>query len=397
MPPSSKPAAKPASARGSRPPSARNASPARKAGAKSGKPAPKKKAKKASGGEGSAVAAAPGEALEEIAEAGGEEEEEEQPQEEQPQQPEDTVMAPAAEQAAAPEPSAAAAAAVTLPPVLSPAQQLLALLPNLRELERGARSAAQALPRPLRLFSLEQAEEKVTDLLALLTPDEVLELSPTIATLLDAGAPGFFRGERGDAGVLVANAAKSTLARASADLASLRASGDVPTCASLWVPSRDGDAAELSRLLELGPWTIDEPRPGEYTSALQVACTSGNVDCVRLLLDAGAIFRDADFALASESGQPGNPHVCAGILAGSGITEAPVGQASGSSAAAVPRDAYAEILDLLTAHATFANGQADRDLVVRTRAAFAPAAALPEAVGALDIGDPAAAAQATSS
>ena len=77
----------------------------------------------------------------------------------------------------------------------------------------------------------------------------------------------------------------------------MTAAGYLAVCIQLWVPARDGDASELARLLELSPFTLDEPgRDGQgFTNALQVACVNGHVDTVRLLLEAGALFRDADW------------------------------------------------------------------------------------------------------
>ena len=133
------------------------------------------------------------------------------------------------------------------------------------------------------------------------------------------------------------------------------------------VPARDGDAAELERLLELSPWTVDEPgREGQhYTNALQVACASGHPECVRLLLDAGAIFRDSNW---SPNGH--QPYVCASMLAGAGYTAPPEGSDAGGSAtqSRVPREIYIQIIDMLLDPSTsFCNGQADRDLLTKTK------------------------------
>lgn len=90
--------------------------------------------------------------------------------------------------------------------------------------------------------------------------------------------------------------------------------GLLALCIQLWEPARDGDHQSLARLLELDPWTIDEPgRAGQgYTNALQVACAGGHVQCVELLLSKGAIFRDSDW-------QPTpHPFVCASMLVGAG-------------------------------------------------------------------------------
>ena len=86
-------------------------------------------------------------------------------------------------------------------------------------------------------------------------------------------------------------------------------------CVQLWAPARDGDYSTLSKLLDLEPWTLDEPgRQGQgFTSALQVACAGGNVECVDLLLKHGAIFRDADWQFPTPQ-----PFVCTSMLTGAG-------------------------------------------------------------------------------
>ena len=82
----------------------------------------------------------------------------------------------------------------------------------------------------------------------------------------------------------------------------------------LWGPARDGDHLALTALLALDPWTVDEPgRVGEgFTSALQVACAGGHVECVEVLLKHRAIFRDKDWQSTPR------PFVCASMLTGAG-------------------------------------------------------------------------------
>ena len=136
-------------------------------------------------------------------------------------------------------------------------------------------------------------------------------------------------------------------------------------CIQLWLPSRDGDAAELSRLLSLDPWTVDEPgRDGQaYTNALQVACAGGHIECVRMLLDCGAIFRDSDW-----NPEAPRPFVCNSVLSGAGYAPPPAGSPSSSAPKTrVPREVYIEILDLLLGRAAFCEGDADRELLKRTR------------------------------
>ncbi len=198
------------------------------------------------------------------------------------------------------------------------ATTLLALVPQLREADRGMR-AAKAMLLGEDLAAVEALEEEVARALESLPASAITEILPTVATLLDTGSNDFFRGTRGTAGMRVHSAARGALARVSDDVtassssaedavvsevnimhrhvSALTAAGYLALCVHLWVPARDGDAAELRRLLSLDPWTVDEPgRDGQgYTNALQVACAMGHVECVRILLDCGAIFRDADF------------------------------------------------------------------------------------------------------
>ena len=126
--------------------------------------------------------------------------------------------------------------------------------------------------------------------------------------------------------------------------------GLIALCVQLWAPARDGDLQTLGRLLELDPWTVDEPgRAGQgFTNALQVACAGGNVQCVELLLKRGAIFRDSDW-------QPEpKPFVCSSMLVGAGYYDgggAPRGilyfQPSRFPKRRIPRETYVMILDML--------------------------------------------------
>ena len=90
--------------------------------------------------------------------------------------------------------------------------------------------------------------------------------------------------------------------------------GLICCCSQLWAPARDNDPERLAELLKLDPWTVDEPgQAGQgYTNALQVACAGGYIECVKLLLDHGAIFRDADWQT------PPRPFVCTSMLTGTG-------------------------------------------------------------------------------
>ena len=139
-------------------------------------------------------------------------------------------------------------------------------------------------------------------------------------------------------------------------VSALTAGGYLACCVHLWLPAREGDAVELSRLLELQPWTVDEPgRDGQgYTNALQVAAASGHAACVALLLDAGAIFRDACW----KPGSTPTPYVCSTMLANAGYSPPAEGEAAGSSPPSrVPREAYVEILSMLLDRADFCEGQ----------------------------------------
>ena len=111
---------------------------------------------------------------------------------------------------------------------------------------------------------------------------------------------------------------------------------------------------------------VDEPgREGQqYTNALQVACANGHIECVALLLGAGAVFRDADWTPAGAT-----PYVCSRMLANAGYAQQPEGVAAGSEAAArIPRDRCVSIIDmLLDPQTSLANGQADRDVLMQTR------------------------------
>ena len=155
------------------------------------------------------------------------------------------------------------------------AARLLSLLDKLKAAEQAARAAYGGLPRPLSLVSLESLEEQVAEELERLEPSVISEIVPTIATLLDAGSCDFFGGERGTNGMRVHTAARSALARteearsgSAEDIAvaevnsmtrqvsALTAGGYLACCIQLWVPARDGAAAELERLLDLNPWTV---------------------------------------------------------------------------------------------------------------------------------------------
>ena len=267
----------------------------------------------------------------------------------------------------------------------SAAPAFTAALAKLKETERAARAAYGALPRPISLFSLESLEEEVCAMLENLDPTAISELVPQIATLLDAGSNDFFGGERGALGMRVHTAARSALARTdegrvgtAEDIAvaevnsmtrqvtALTSAGYLACCIQLWVPARDGDADELARLLELNPWTVDEPgREGQsYTNALQAACANGHAECVMHLLDAGAIFRDADWHIDGHK-----PYVCATMLSNAGYTLPPVGQAAGSAERSrVPRETFVQIIDMLLAPSTsFCGGQGDIDLLTETK------------------------------
>jgi len=87
------------------------------------------------------------------------------------------------------------------------------------------------------------------------------------------------------------------------------------------------------------------------------------VECVRMLLDCGAVFRDADFQPEAPM-----PFVCANMLSGAGYAPPPLGGPSGSAPRRVPRGAYLDILSLLLERGTFCEGLEDKELVRRTLA-----------------------------
>ena len=346
----------------------------------------KKKVKKAGAEAGAPEANAEEEEVLEVCEE-GEEEEDAAPEATEAAGTDDDTTTATADASAAPAPSENLVSAANLLKETA-ASALLALLPKLKETERAARAARGALPRPLSLPTLESLEGQVCDLLGSLEPATISETAPTIASLLDAGSADFFGGERGDVGMRVHSAARGALARIdsgqaagsgtstekgvaaevtsiSKTVSALTKAGYLASCILLWVPARDGDAGELSRLLDLVPWTVDEPgRDGQgYTSALQVACAAGHEACVQLLLDAGAIFRDHDWHPSAN-----RPYVCTSMLSGAGYTSPPEGQAAGSAPRSrAPRETYVKIIDMLLAEATFCDGQMDRDTLTATR------------------------------
>ena len=96
--------------------------------------------------------------------------------------------------------------------------QLVAVLPRLKDAERSMRAMRNALPRaaddgPLSLFTLEQIEEEVCGVLNAMSGPEVAEVAPTVAALLDAGSNDFFGGHRGAKGMVVHEAARKALVR----------------------------------------------------------------------------------------------------------------------------------------------------------------------------------------
>ena len=254
--------------------------------------------------------------------------------------------------------------------------RLLELLPLLREAEHTCRSkfqsisgyqitrsTSESISLADSLRECEALEAETAAILDGMPHTDVAELTVPIAQLLDAGSHNFFSGSRRAQGKLVMAAARRALCRraggddgataagiedtvmddalsetASASTSSrtppqqaLRAEADqlrienllsafanasyLCLCVQLWVPARDGDYSTLSKLLDLEPWTLDEPgRQGQgFTSALQVACAGGNVECVDLLLKHGAIFRDADWQFPTPQ-----PFVCTSMLTGAG-------------------------------------------------------------------------------
>ena len=188
--------------------------------------------------------------------------------------------------------------------------------------------------------------------------------------------------------------------------------GLVILCPQLWRPARDGQHEVLAKLLAGKPWTVDEPGgAGQgYTSALQVACAAGHVECVQLLLKAGAIFRDADwqvgiarppsptptpcpcpapmhlmalslltptFTPMPNRQVPPKPFVCTSMLTGGGYYDAggaPRGilyfQSASLPKRRVHRQTYIYILNLLLESATFCEGQTDIDMVSNTKFAM---------------------------
>jgi len=199
------------------------------------------------------------------------------------------------------------------------AETLLALMPQLHEADRALR-VAKALPHEEECTALDSMEVQVAAVLDAMTASGIVDVLPMVAALLEEGSNDFFCGTRGTAGMRVHMAARAALARASDDIwdapvasveealtremntmhaqvSTLTGAGYLALCMHLWIPARDGNVDELRRLLSLHPWTLDEPgrdRQG-YTNALQVACASGHLECVRILLECGALFRDADF------------------------------------------------------------------------------------------------------
>ena len=271
------------------------------------------------------------------------------------------------------------------------------------------------------LRELEALECEVASLLDGFQQADIADIAVPIAQLLDAGSHDFFSGSRRGQGKLVMSAARRALCgrkgggagddegeegdddvsvsdaqsdvmatspkdeegaplaapkeqrESAADqlrvenlIAAFASAGYLALCMQLWRPARDGDHATLARLLELAPWTVDEPgRQGQgCTNALQVACAAGHVECVDLLLRAGAVFRDADWQQPTP-----HPFVCSSMLTGAGYFDdrgAPRGilyfQPSSFPKRRIARATYVHICDMLLERAAFCEGQADREV-----------------------------------
>ena len=294
-----------------------------------------------------------------------------------------------------------------------------------------ARSTSEQTSLTDLLHELEALECEVAGLLDGFEQPDIADIAVRVAQLLDAGSHDFFAGTRRGQGKLVMNAARRAIcggkgggspgdeedddegeddisdvqsdvpgSQAEDDegsasppkeqreqsesaaeqlrvenlVSAFASAGYLALCMQLWAPARDGDHETLERLLALDPWTVDEPgRQGQgCTNALQVACAAGHVQCVELLLKAGAIFRDCDWQHPTP-----HPFVCTSMLTGGGYFDAmgaPRGilhfQPSSFPRRRIARETYVHICDLLLEQATFCEGNADRDMLTQTRFAL---------------------------
>jgi hypothetical protein len=309
---------------------------------------------------------------------------------------------------------------------------LVKLLPSLKEAERKVRAKFESvsgfqISRPREdeetfgelMEKLQAIEEQVVQMIDGLSQFEVGELVTWIIPLLDAGSVDFLAGTRRQEGLQVRTAARKALCRrdswddeeeeeehsdGSSENGSSRSQDASPSTAKepkkmtekesqytighlvaayadaglivmrsqLWGPARDGDHLALTALLALDPWTVDEPgRVGEgFTSALQVACAGGHVECVEVLLKHRAIFRDKDWQSTPR------PFVCASMLTGAGYYDGgkPPGgilhfQSSSLPKRRVARETYVYIIDRLLEEATFCE-PGDREMLCNTRFAM---------------------------
>ena len=181
------------------------------------------------------------------------------------------------------------------------------------------RSTSEAISLGDLLHELQALEAEAAALLDALDHSEVADLAVYVAQLLDAGSHGFFSGSRRSQGNMVLTAARRALCRRSAKdeegeegddesqssgshtshkegeasreraeaseqrrlaaeseeqqlrvenlVSAFAAAGLLVLCVQLWAPARDGNHAALARLLEMRPWTVDEPgRQGQGAS-----------------------------------------------------------------------------------------------------------------------------------